>query len=278
MKSVFYISILLFTILTISCKEDTTEEVVPQILRLTKMSETSPIYDPSTHLFKYNQEGKLIEYNFQPGRYVSNEVDMHSYNSQGQLSEILSYDTKRSSSYLSKTTHTYNASNQLIKLTRDESGSYYAIDYNSQGNISEIRFYYDGSTTASQWYILEYDSRGNMTSQKTYRSEQGKAAMLSQHSIVEYDDKPNPFHKLGSPLLRSYGQNSILEGFLIGSLSPNNPTKVELRMYLQQSGQVMEWVKTINYLYKYGAGNLPIEITYSNSMGVNVQTLEYAVQ
>ncbi|GAA4301143.1 hypothetical protein [Nibribacter koreensis] len=280
-KSLFFVCLFLST-LSFSCtdKEEIEEEVKPKDLRLVKVTatDTNKPDITATYIFKYNDQGGLLEHNAINKDLVANRglrFD-NTFNAQNQL--VQSQVTNTSTSKVtSKESFTYDNLGRISfagTYLPDEDTPYvkYLFVYDSKGRVSRINLQYrqflsdpnhpDG---IFQVIMFEYDDRNNVTRETYYEVDQFKKGELTidLDQRLTYDDKKNPFYQVGNPN-RFHGHVRHLLYSYMNNWSPNNPVTINTIDYHYSTSNSVTTITQTPYsnqfTYKYNDQGFPVEI------------------
>jgi hypothetical protein len=276
MKITLQIILLLLSLTVLSCQDD---ENGRGEVRLSRISATNTLHQNSrySYSFSYNDQGLLTGY-----RAITKDDVTPNYNV--DFSAILSYDNQNkiaefgipySQGWVQRQTFTYGQTGQLVGATDKRYDSdptkYYAFTYYKADSLMRIDL---GNIPGEKafTYFLKYDEAGNIVRQKLHHYVSGALSFPTSDTRISYDNKKNPFYKLGSFLYKLSLQNPN-HGNFFTYFSPNNIIKVE---DLDGQGQVKY---SYEYQYKYNEDGFPSEVKIVTSLGWTiVQKFEYIIQ
>ncbi|MBC3540025.1 hypothetical protein ACFSC6_04460 [Rufibacter sediminis] len=287
MKNVIpFLLFLLLSFAAISCSDDKEEEEVvplPEKLQLSKLTVTSterPGY-PLTVTFDYH--GELLKFYKETdtnGKVMVNAL--LDYDDLARLSQMASlidsYQNPSPSTIADKRQNiTYDASGRLslIILTEKWAGDVanyhytlnYHFSYDNQGRISSIRESMPPSLGIQSDHVFDYDAKGNVIRYRIHVINSGVKEPAVIDMAITYDDKKNPFYKLGS-ILAPYGLPHPYLNSFIYHLSPNNPVSIKYTQTLYTS--TLEFTLS----YSYNKSGYPTEIYFDDT----THKLEYLEQ
>jgi hypothetical protein len=277
MKNTLQIILLLLSFTTLSCQDD---ENGRGEVRLTRISATNTLYPNSrySYTFSYNDQGLLTGYSATTQDDVNPNYNVNfsatlSYDSQNKLAD---FGIPYSQGWIQRQTFTYGKTGQLDVATDKRYDSaptnYYAFTYYKANHLMRIDLdYTPGEKTYT--YFLKYDETGNIVQQTFHNYDlSGALSFPMSDTRISYDNKRNPFYKLGSFLYSLGLQNPNHRNFF-NYFSPNNIIKVE---DLDGQGQVKY---SYDYQYKYNEDGLPAEVKIVTGFGWSiVQKFEYTIQ
>ncbi|HKG07925.1 MAG TPA: hypothetical protein VKB19_15775 [Pedobacter sp.] len=146
--------------------------------------------------YNYDGSGKLISDQDKTPESVLMSSREYAYNNDGQLS-ILSL--RSATAKVAEHAYTYQAGVLVKSEYRENTGGTFTTIFEqvfeySAGKISKVTV--NHSNAVPSYYITYLWNGNNVTGQKRYGLPAGN---LLEETVYEYDNKPNPYYKLGMP-------------------------------------------------------------------------------
>lgn len=264
MRNTLPILFLLLSFVSFSCKND---EKDPIPVRLTNILVTNSIYPDYSYscIFNYNDDRLLKEYR-ESGSVAISSQSTHFYDDDKRLVALDLLNQGNDSNM--KQTLIYNATGKLSAGTiifpnASSSGVarppiYFTFFYDGKGRVSRINSTNDPNTSGAA-FIFEYDESGNIIREQFHMTTStGELYQPYSTLVISYDDKKNPFYKLGSPFIK-YGYSLQSISSFTSSFSPNNPIKVEI---YDERGAL---TNILPFSYQYNKEEFPSEIKIGNT-------------
>lgn len=234
-----------------SCSKDDETDTV---CRLTKVQggtwNMSFGYDESYNISSFDEEG------------IDNQRREYTHNSNGQLISVLAWMPQfEEPRYWFTYNYTKNGELKTIRINKNESGNWSEKQiislYYEDGNLYRTTTTLRGDV-AFEIKFLDYKN-GNYHRKETYRIEDGQKS-LSSYVLYDYDQKRNPYFKLGNDYFYTSPEEHV-----------NQNNVIEAKVF--KSDTLFNHVK---YEYEYH-NNLPISLKSVHSVNQKeyINTYEY---